>query len=100
MTLRPLTPIEARVLATLMEKARTVPDSYPLTLNLVVTGCNQKTSRDPVMSLDEAQVLEALDELRRLSLVIESQGGRWPSTNTTCSAAWACPTSRPCCWAC
>ena len=76
MTLRPLTPIEARVLGTLMEKARTVPDTYPLSLNLVVTGCNQKTSRDPVMSLDEAQVLEALDDLRRLSLVIESQGGR------------------------
>ena len=76
MTLRPLTPIEARVLGTLMEKARTVPDTYPLSLNLVLTGCNQKTSRDPVMNLDEAQVAEALDDLRRLSLVIESQGGR------------------------
>ncbi|MBS0598206.1 MAG: YceH family protein [Proteobacteria bacterium] len=74
--LRPLTPIEARVLGTLMEKARTVPDTYPLSLNLVVTGCNQKTSRDPVMNLSDAQVLEALGELRRLSLVIESQGGR------------------------
>ncbi|MBS0316975.1 MAG: YceH family protein [Proteobacteria bacterium] len=74
--LRPLTPIEARVLGTLMEKARTVPDTYPLSLNLVVTGCNQKTSRDPVMNLSDAQVAEALAELRRLSLVIESQGGR------------------------
>ena len=44
----PLTAVEARVLATLMEKARTVPDSYPLTLNALVTGCNQKSSRDPV----------------------------------------------------
>ncbi|CAM5790695.1 YceH family protein [Ottowia pentelensis] len=74
--LRPLTPIEARVLGTLMEKARTVPDTYPLSLNLVVTGCNQKTSRDPVMNVSDAQAQEALDELRRLSLVIESQGGR------------------------
>lgn len=74
--LRPLTPIEARVLGTLMEKARTVPDTYPLSLNLVVTGCNQKTSREPVMSVSDAQVQEALDELRRLTLVNESQGGR------------------------
>ena len=68
--LRPLTPIEARVLGTLMEKARTVPDTYPLSLNLVVTGCNQKTSRDPVMNLSDAQVLDALHDLRRLLLVI------------------------------
>ncbi|MCB1987573.1 MAG: DUF480 domain-containing protein, partial [Burkholderiaceae bacterium] len=68
-TARPLTAIEARVLATLMEKARTVPDSYPLSLNAVVTGCNQKTTRDPVMNLGDAQVQEALDALKLLSLV-------------------------------
>lgn len=73
---RSLTPIEARVLGTLMEKARTVPDTYPLSLNLVVTGCNQKTSREPVMSVSEAQAQEALDELKRLSLVNESHGSR------------------------
>ncbi|MEZ5606065.1 MAG: YceH family protein [Burkholderiaceae bacterium] len=73
---RPLTPIEARVLGTLMEKARTVPDTYPLSLNLVVTGCNQKTSRDPVMNLSDAQAQEALDDLKRLNLVIESHGSR------------------------
>ena len=44
-----LTPIEARVLGTLMEKARTVPDSYPLSLNSLVLGCNQKSTRDPIM---------------------------------------------------
>ena len=53
--MRILTPHEARVLATLMEKARTVPDSYPLSLNTLVLGCNQKTSRDPVMEMTEAQ---------------------------------------------
>jgi uncharacterized protein len=76
MSLRPLTPIEARVLGTLMEKARTVPDSYPLTLNSLVAGCNQKTSRDPLMNVTEAQAQEALDSLRQLSLVFESSGGR------------------------
>lgn len=74
--LRPLTPIEARVLGTLMEKARTVPDTYPLSLNLVLTGCNQKTSREPVMSVNETQAQEALDALRLLNLVIESSGSR------------------------
>lgn len=74
--IRPLSPVEARVLGTLMEKARTVPDSYPLTLNMVVAGCNQKTSRDPVMQLDDAQAQAALDDLRHLSLVFETSGGR------------------------
>lgn len=73
---RPLSVTEARVLATLMEKARTVPDSYPLTLNNLVTGCNQKSSRDPVLQLPEAAVLEALDALRELHLVFESSGSR------------------------
>ncbi len=73
---QPLTALEARVLATLMEKARTVPDSYPLTLNAVVTGCNQKTAREPVMQVSDAQVQEALDSLRQRSLVFETSGGR------------------------
>ena len=76
MTIRALTPIEARVLATLMEKARTVPDSYPLTLNSLLAGCNQKTSREPLMQIDETQAQEALDALRHLSLVFETSGGR------------------------
>ncbi len=59
-----------------MEKARTVPDSYPLTLNALVTGCNQKSSRDPVMNLVDAQVLEALDALRSLHMVLEGSGSR------------------------
>jgi uncharacterized protein len=76
MLMRTLTPIEARVLATLMEKARTVPDSYPLTLNSLVSGCNQKTSREPLMNLSDAQAQEALDTLKLLSLVFESSGSR------------------------
>ncbi len=71
-----LTTLEARVLATLMEKARTVPDSYPMTLNGLQTGCNQKSAREPVMNLSESEIAEALDGLRERSLVIESSGGR------------------------
>ena len=74
--LQPLSAIEARVLATLLEKSRTVPDSYPLTLNSLVIGCNQKTTREPVMNITDAQAQEALDELKRLSLVHENTGGR------------------------
>ncbi len=78
MHLRPLTPIEARVLGTLMEKARTVPDSYPLSMQALLTGCNQKTTRDPVMNLTEGQVAEAIDELKGLALVVENSGARVP----------------------
>ena len=77
-SLRPLTPIEARVLGTLMEKARTVPDSYPLSMQALLTGCNQKTTRDPVMNLAESQVAEAIDELKGLALVVENSGARVP----------------------
>jgi uncharacterized protein YceH (UPF0502 family) len=71
-----LSPIEARVLATLMEKARTVPDSYPLSLNSLILGCNQKSSRDPLMELSEADVAQALNGLQERSLVHQSSGGR------------------------
>nr|WP_145552724.1 YceH family protein [Variovorax boronicumulans] len=67
---------EARVLGVLIEKQRTVPDTYPLTLNSLVAGCNQKTSRHPVMELTESQVQEALATLRGMSLVNETSGGR------------------------
>ena len=73
---RPLAAVEARVLATLMEKARTVPDNYPLTLNSVVAGCNQKSSREPLTHFSEGEVQEALDSLKSLSLVFESSGSR------------------------
>lgn len=76
MTLPILSLAEARVLGVLIEKQRTVPDTYPLTLNTLVAGCNQKTSRHPVMELSDAQVQEALDNLRRQSFVTESSGGR------------------------
>lgn len=67
---------EARVLGVLIEKQRTVPDTYPLTLNSLVAGCNQKTSRNPVMELTEAQVQDALDSLRSMAFTNETSGGR------------------------
>lgn len=73
-----LSAVEARVLGVLVEKQRTVPDTYPLSLNALVGGCNQKSSRDPVMAIGEAQAQAALDSLRGLSLIIESSGGRVP----------------------
>ena len=72
----PLSAEQARVLATLMEKQRTVPDSYPLTLNSLLSGCNQKTSREPLMQLSEAEALAALDALRERHLVVEVSGQR------------------------
>ncbi|MDD4912285.1 MAG: YceH family protein [Sideroxydans sp.] len=68
--------LETRVLGVLAEKQRTVPDSYPLTLNALLSGCNQKSSRDPVIEATEAEVITALDNLRFLSLIVESSGGR------------------------
>jgi uncharacterized protein YceH (UPF0502 family) len=68
--------IETRVLGTLFEKQHTVPDSYPLTLNALVSGCNQKTSRAPVMEASVAEVQAALDSLKHANLAIESSGGR------------------------
>ena len=78
MTIRTLSPIEARVLATLMEKARTVPDSYPLSLNALVLGCNQKTSRDPLMDVSDDEARMAIDSLKAQSLVFEGSSSRVP----------------------
>lgn len=68
--------LETRVLGTLYEKQHTVPDSYPLTLNALVSGCNQKSSRAPVMEATEAEVQANLDSLKAANLVIETSGGR------------------------
>ena len=74
--MRALTPLEARVLAVLVEKQATVPDTYPLSLNSLVAGCNQKTARDPVINASEADVLAAVDGLKSMSLVFETSGSR------------------------
>ena len=68
--------LETRVLGTLVEKQRTVPDTYPLSLNTLVVGCNQKTSRNPVLEVGEAEVLLALENLKELGFVSEVSGSR------------------------
>ena len=71
-----LSPLQLRILGTLAEKQHTVPDSYPLSLNALVLGCNQKSARDPLMAATDAEVLGALDALKARNLVIESSGNR------------------------
>ncbi len=74
--MRILSPLEARVLGVLIEKQKTVPDTYPLSLNALTAGCNQKTARDPVIAASDADVLVAIDSLKDLSLVFEGSGSR------------------------
>ena len=74
--LRTLTPLEARVLGVLVEKQHTVPDTYPLSLNALVAGCNQKTARAPVIEASDAEVLTAADGLKSLSLLFEGSSSR------------------------
>lgn len=69
-----LDPVEVRVLGALVEKALTTPDYYPLSLSGLTNACNQKSNREPVMDLDEATVLEALNGLMKKHLVVERGG--------------------------
>jgi len=73
-SIRPLDANERRVLGVLIEKGKTTPEQYPLSLNGVVTGCNQKSNRDPVMVLDEEAVSRALTSLRHSGAVAEVFG--------------------------
>jgi uncharacterized protein YceH (UPF0502 family) len=72
----PLSLLETRVLGTLAEKQRTVPDAYPLSLNALAAGCNQKTSRCPVLEAGEPEILLALEILKERGLVSDVSGGR------------------------
>lgn len=75
-----LNAVEARVLGSLIEKENTTPDYYPLTLNGLMNACNQKSSREPVMALDDNQILRAIDSLRdmRLAWMVQSVDARVP----------------------
>lgn len=64
-----LNPVQRRVFGVLIEKSLTTPGSYPLTVNAVVTGCNQLTCRDPVMAISDGEVGKALHDLQLLDLV-------------------------------
>jgi uncharacterized protein YceH (UPF0502 family) len=69
-----LTALEARLIGSLIEKALTTPDQYPLSLNALANACNQKSNRDPVLSLDERTVQESVDGLVKKHLVLEKSG--------------------------
>ena len=101
MLLPMLSPLEARVLGVLVEKQRTVPDTYPLTLNAIVAGCNQKTSRDPIMTVSEPDVQAAIDRAEGLSLVVEIERRPRDALRAQHRArAWHCRRSRWRCWRC
>ncbi len=67
--------VEIRVLGSLIEKSKTTPDYYPMTLNSLTLACNQKTSRKPVVQYDEGTVVIALNSLRKLGLTSTATGG-------------------------
>lgn len=71
-----LSSLERRILGVMVEKAKTTPDAYPLSANALVTGCNQKSNRDPIMNLNEDEIEEALVGLQRSGLVSKITGGR------------------------
>lgn len=71
---RPISSVERRVLGVLVEKAKTTPEAYPLSLNALRTGCNQKNNRAPLMQLEDDQVEEAIESLRALGAVAVVQG--------------------------
>lgn len=75
-----LSPNEARVLGALVEKEITTPDYYPMTLNALTAACNQKSNRDPVLSLSEQDVVQAFDEARKKALarMVEAGASRVP----------------------
>src|SRR4051812_8459544 len=80
----PLTPRERRVLGVMVEKAKTTPEYYPMTIAAIVTGSNQKSNRDPVTNYDADDVEEILQELRRKGAAVMIEGGgrvvRWKHT--------------------
>lgn len=71
---KPLAPLDRRVIGVLVEKAKTTPEQYPLSLNALVTGCNQKNNRDPQMQVEPEDVDEAIDRLRAAGALVEVQG--------------------------
>src|SRR5713101_3282628 len=83
-----LSALERRLLGVLVEKAKTTPDIYPLSLNSLVTGCNQKSNRDPVMNLSDVQVEDALAGAQKKGLVVKITGGRVERWRHVLYEAW------------
>lgn len=90
---RPIDAVEARILGALMEKERTTPDLYPLTVAALLQACNQKTSRDPVTDYSETEIVEALDRLRADALVFRVHGSRSERYEHCLDRRWRLDTS-------
>jgi uncharacterized protein YceH (UPF0502 family) len=87
---KPLDAIQRRVLGVLIEKAKTTPAGYPMSVNAIVTGCNQKSNREPAMTLDDFAVEKALDQLRNMGAVTEIDWwGAFPSGSISATSGWA-----------
>lgn len=71
---QPLEAIERRILGVLVEKAKTTPENYPLSLNALKSGCNQKNNRSPLTQLEEPAIEEALEKLRKVGAIAQVQG--------------------------
>src|SRR5262249_28725125 len=85
---QPLGERERRVLGVLVEKAKTTPDAYPLSVNALVTGCNQKSNREPVMNIEDDDVEECLYALEKKAMVSRVQGGRVERWRHELYTAW------------
>lgn len=85
---RELDPIEIRVLGALAEKQMSTPEAYPLTLNSLVLACNQRSNREPVLTLPEREVVDALERLRELVLVWKAEGARTEKWEHNLDARW------------
>src|SRR5579871_4193490 len=83
-----LSVLEWRVLGVLVEKQKTTPDAYPMSLNALVTGCNQKSNRDPVMFLSEDDVEYVLTRLQKGGLAVKITGGRVERWRHTLYDTW------------
>src|SRR5688572_8955038 len=81
---------EARILGVLIEKEATTPDQYPLTLNALTVGCNQRSNRDPVLELSDSDVTSGIERLRRKSLVgaAHAAGSRVERYKHAAAATW------------
>jgi uncharacterized protein YceH (UPF0502 family) len=85
---RTLDPIEIRILGSLIEKQLSTPEYYPLTLNALLAACNQKSNREPVMELSEAEVARALDRLQDEKLIWRVMGGRAVRFDHNLDSVW------------
>jgi uncharacterized protein YceH (UPF0502 family) len=85
---QPMNSIQRRIVGVLVEKAKTTPEQYPLTMNSLITGCNQKSNRDPQMNVDGERVETAIEELRRIGAVIELQSGGRVAKFKHCLYEW------------